>query len=565
VSSILFRNVAVVLGRLYADTTVSPGAAYEYRITFLDELGDETSTILSARVTVTDRRPAPPTAAIAAPGNAEAKLSWRYTSPYSPAEDFVLGFRIEKAVGEGEFQPLGQIPHLRTNEEVQEFVDPNVDNGQSYRYRVRAVDLAGRMSEPSVTMTVEPFDDRAPLAPQNLATEAGDGRVRLAWRISPEVNVTGYFVERSTGLDQPYTRLAEEPVPALSPSWVDQTARGGVQYFYRIVAVNDRGLESKPSNPIAAVPFDQTPPEPPKGLTATVVDRRLELRWEPSTSDDLRGYHIYRGEGSGLAVRLTESPLPGTGYTDLGFDGGGLKPGGRYTIRVAAVDHSFNESTSIETMVEVPDDEPPAAPSALELRNVEGRLVEISWSSAGSLDIDHYRVIRETVMASAGARAGEPVGAGAPTGPASDLEIGAVPASGRLRLRDEAVSTGTEYRYRVVAIDHAGNIGEPAVATLHFKRLAAPPATRRVVAKLVADGVALNWERVIDDELAGYRVYRATIPTGVYEPISELIPHDRAREFIDHGGGPGHYYQVRAVDQSGNESRPSTPTRAGEP
>lgn len=548
VSSILFRNVAVVLGRLYADTTVTPGAAYEYRITFLDEVGDETSTTLSANVTVTDRRPATPTAATGTPGNAAARLSWYYTSPYGPAEDFVLGFRIEKAVGEGEFQPLGHVPHLRTNGEVQEIVDPNVDNGQSYRYRIRAVDLAGRLSAPSAPVTIEPFDDRAPLAPQNLATEAGDGRVRLAWRISPEINVTGYFVERSNGLDQPYTRLAEEPIPTLSPSWVDQTARGGVQYFYRIVAVNDRGLESKPSNPIAAVPFDETPPEPPTGLTAIAADRRLQISWKASPSDDVRGYHIYRGEGPGLAIRLTESPLPGTEYTDLGFDAEGLKPGGRYTIRVAAVDHSFNESTSIETTIEIPDDEPPAAPSALQLRNVEGRLVEISWSSAGSLDLDHYRVTRETVAI-----------------PASVLEIGVVPASGRLRLRDEAVRTGTEFRYRVVAVDHAGNIGEPAVATLHFRRLAAPPSTRRVVARLVANGVALNWERVIDDELAGYRVYRATIPTGVYEPVSELIPHDRAREFIDHGGGPGHYYQVRAVDRSGNESRPSTPTWASEP
>jgi fibronectin type 3 domain-containing protein len=534
---------------------VSPGAAYEYRVTFLDEVGGETSTILSARVAVTDRRPATPTTATGMPGNAEARLSWRYTSPHGPAEDFVLGFRIERAVGEGEFQPLSNIPHLRTNEEVQEFVDPNVDNGRRYRYRIRAVDLAGRLSEPSATMTVEPFDDRAPLAPQNLVTEPGDGRVRLAWRISPEVNVVGYFVERSTGLDQPYTRLMKDPIPAFSPSWVDQTARGGVQYFYRIIAGNDRGLESRPSNPISVVPLDETPPEPPTEVMATVIDRQLRLRWEPSPSDDVRGYHIYRGEGPGLAIRLTESPLPGTEYTDLGFEGEGLKPGGRYTIRVSAVDHSFNESTAVETTVEVPDDEPPAMPTALELRNVEGRLVEISWSSAGSLDLDHYRVSRETVATFPGARAGEPAGV---------VEIGTVPAAGRLRIRDEAARTGAEYRYRVVAVDHAGNVGEPAEASLHFRRLAAPPATRRVVAKLVEGGVALSWERVIDDELVGYRVYRATISTGVYEPVSKLIPHARAREFIDHGGGPTHYYQVRAVDRSGNESRPSAPVLAGE-
>jgi fibronectin type 3 domain-containing protein len=333
-----------------------------------------------------------------------------------------------------------------------------------------------------------------------------------------------------------------------------------VQYFYRIIAVNDRGLESKPSNPISAVPFDETPPEPPTELTATIIDRQLRLRWEPSPSDDVRGYHIYRGEGGGPGIRLTESPHAGTEYTDLGFEGEGLKPGGRYTIRISAVDYSYNESPVVETMVQVPDDEPPAAPSAFELRNVEGRLVEISWSSAGSLDLEHYRVSRETMATSA-----EPGGAIAATGPASIVEIGRVPASGRLRLRDEEARTGTEYRYRVVAVDSAGNIGEPAMATLLFKRLAAPPATRRVVARVVEGGIRVSWERVVDDELVGYRVYRAEIPTGVYEPVSELIPLGSALEFIDYSGNGEHYYQVRAVDRSGNESRASSAARASTP
>lgn len=554
VASILFRNAAIVLGRFYADTTARPGATYEYRVTFLDEVGEETTTSVSGRVTVEDRLPATPTAAEGSAGNAEARLTWRYDSPYGRTEDFVLGFTIERAIDDGEFEPLREIPHLRTGQEAQVFVDHNVENGRRYHYRVRALDLAGRASEPSPTVTVEPLDSRAPQAPRNLVTEPGDGRVRLSWRISPEASVVGYHVERSTGLDQPYTRLTEELVPVMSPTWLDRTVRGGTQYFYRIVAVNDQGVESPPSNPIAAVPFDETPPEPPVDLAISVVDRQLRITWTPSPSDDVRGYHIYRGEESGAGIRLTELPHEGTQYIDRGFEDGGLQPGGVYTISITAVDHSFNESVEATMVVEVPDDEPPAIPSALELRNVEGRLVEISWSSAGSLDLDHYRVTRETVASPS---------AGTAIGPESRVEIGAVPADGRLRVRDEEVETGAEYRYRVVAVDRAGNVGEAAEATLHVTRLAAPPSTRRVVARVVEGGVAVRWERVVDDELVGYRVYRSTIPTGVFTPISEVIPPTSALEFIDRGGSPSFYYQVRAVDRSGNESRPSEAVRAG--
>jgi hypothetical protein len=232
------------------------------------------------------------------------------------------------------------------------------------------------------------------------------------------------------------------------------------------------------------------------------------------------------------------------------------------------VDYSFNESPPVETRIQVPDDEPPAAPTALQLRNVEGRLVEISWSAGGSLDVESYQLTRTTV-----GTATDPAGGGSPRGRAPGastnaaggdrVEIGTVPASGRLRLRDESVRTGSEYRYHLVAVDSAGNVSEPTEAALRFQRLAAPPSTLRVQAAVVENGVRITWERVVDSELVGYRIYRATISTGVYESISEVVPAGRPLEFIDRSGRSEHYYQVRAVDRSGNESRPSPAATAG--
>lgn len=83
------------------------------------------------------------------------------------------------------------------------------------------------------------------------------------------------------------------------------------------------------------------------------------------------------------------------------------------------------------------------------------------------------------------------------------------------------------------------------------------------MARVAEGGVAVRWERVVDDELIGYRVYRSTIPTGVFTPVSEVIPPTGALEFIDRDGSPAYYYQVRAVDRSGNESRPSEAVQAG--
>jgi hypothetical protein len=99
------------------------------------------------------------------------------------------------------------------------------------------------------------------------------------------------------------------------------------------------------------------------------------------------------------------------------------------------------------------------------------------------------------------------------------------------------------------------------VDTLDFHDPSPPPPPRHVAVRAVEAGVEVRWERVASDDLAGYRVYRARTPTGVYEPISELIPADADRVFVDAGADGLHYYRVRAVDVSGNESRPTEPRR----
>jgi fibronectin type 3 domain-containing protein len=540
VASMLFRPAAVVLGRFFADTTAVAGAEYEYRVVFLDALGEETTEARTGSVRVADVPPPAVAGLAATAGSYEAALSWRFPVYTGGALDFVLGFHVYRAgPASDDYERLTDTPVLRGTDEVQRYVDRRVRNDESYRYIVRAVDLAGRAGAAGDAVAVRPFDDSPPSVPANVVTEPGDGEVRLAWRMSPELNVVGYLVERSTGLDQPFERIVTEPVPVSSPTWLDASVRGGTQYFYRVVAINEHGRESRPSNAISALPYDETPPEPPVGVAASARGRSVEVRWGPSPSDDVQGYHVYRGEVDGELVRLTTRPVAATEFIDAGFGNDGLRPGGRYIVRVSAVDHSLNESESVVAGVVIADDEPPVTPTALHAQPVEGRLIELTWMPGGSHDVARYVVTRTA--------------AGAP-----DTEIASVAASAPLRVRDTDVVRGAEYVYRLVAVDSAGNLSEPIETRLVLRGTEPPPAPRHVSARVEqGGGVSVEWERVVDDELVGYRVYRATIPTGVYEPVSGLIPVGAPLSITDRDGAATHFYTVRAVDRSGNESRPS--------
>ncbi|MEO1480284.1 MAG: TolB protein, partial [Bacteroidota bacterium] len=68
------------------------------------------------------------------------------------------------------------------------------------------------------------------------------------------------------------------------------------------------------------------------------------------------------------------------------------------------------------------------------------------------------------------------------------------------------------------------------------------------------------WEPVPAADLMGYRVERATTPSGVYAPAHQgLVPESM---WTDPAGAVGQWYRVVAVDTSGNESRPSTAVQA---
>ena len=540
VLSMVSRRAALALGRLYADGEAQPGADYDYRVAFTDADGKETGKALTGHVRVADQVPAAPTALKASGGGSDrqARVTWTYPTYQGAASDFTVGFHVYRAEGNGPLRRLTATPVLRNDAQGpgEVYVDRDVTAG-SYTYQVSAVDLAGRESALTAPVTVRLADHTPPAIPVDLAVRNGNGVVAVTWRMSPELDAAGYHIERSTSLTRAYTRLDRALIPVARPIWTD-TVAGGHPYFYRVIAVDSAGNVSGPSNPVSALPRDTIPPPAPTGLALTTAQHRITARWAPVSARDLRGYYVYEVTGKDR-TRVTDRPLTAAQFVDSGpAQGRGLTPGATYTIRVTALDSTFNESPGVEGRILVPDDQPPAPPSAFSARNVEGRFVELSWSASASQDVGGYLLTRS---------GGGPADTGA-------RAVHRFAVTDRL-WRDTAVTHGRRYGYRLTAIDRAGNVSAPRVDSVLFKALTPPPAPRAAGARALARGVEVRWERVVSLELAGYDVYRATLPTGTYQrltrtPVSLLV-------FTDSTGHAGLYYTVRAVDRSGNESMPS--------
>jgi fibronectin type 3 domain-containing protein len=86
---------------------------------------------------------------------------------------------------------------------------------------------------------------------------------------------------------------------------------------------------------------DIFPPPTPSRIDALSEGNAVRLVWEPVVAADLAGYVVFRAEGEGAAVRLTEKPISDTFLTDTT-----VQPGRRYRYTVVAVDLAGNTSAS---------------------------------------------------------------------------------------------------------------------------------------------------------------------------------------------------------------------------
>ena len=115
----------------------------------------------------------------------------------------------------------------------------------------------------------------------------------------------------------------------------------GTRHYVGVSMVDQVALEGMITE-VSGVP--RLVPLSPAGLTATSVPRAVSLKWRKNQEVDLRGYHLYRRNGtSGAFARITANALTDT----LRLDSAAA---GTYQYYSTAIDSAGNESTPSDTV-----------------------------------------------------------------------------------------------------------------------------------------------------------------------------------------------------------------------
>ena len=285
-------------------------------------------------------------------------------------------------------------------------------------------------------------------------------------------------------------------------------------------------------------PIDTTPPPIPGNPSATPGDGHVELSWDPVTAGDLDGYLVYRATNPGGPwTKLTGSPVTATS-----LDATGLSNGTQYWFAITSIDTTANESAQSGSTSATPqaaaDTTPPPIPSNLQAAAGD-TTVGLSWNAVTAGDLDGYLVYL----------------APSSSGPWTKLTGSPITDT---TYQATGLSNGIQYWFAVTAIDDSHN--ESAMATALSATPVAPPDTTppAVPTNLQATAgdttVDLTWDPVTAEDLAGYRVYRATSNTGPWTQLTTDPVTQASYQATGLSNNTTYWFTVASIDVTGNES-----------
>jgi fibronectin type 3 domain-containing protein len=203
------------------------------------------------------------------------------------------------------------------------------------------------------------------IAPTNLASTAGDGRVTLAW--SASANASGYRVYRDGALIGTVNAV----------SFVDTAVTLGVTYQYAVSAINATSESLKTAAVAGASAVTA-----PSGLAATPGNLMVDLAWDAVAGAD--SYRVFR---NGTLIANVTVPT----YTDSSVSNGTAYA---YTVRTVVGTVSSAPSAAVTAM---PDSIILSAPTNI-VAAAGDRSVALSWDAVANAG--NYQVLRNgTVVA----------------------------------------------------------------------------------------------------------------------------------------------------------------------
>ncbi len=499
-----FEAMGSTRSRTYNDQTAVPGSRpgteYRYRVTAINNLGQESSPSTIVPVSI------PSTGQLEISLKSDrVSLSWPV-----PVGDVVSYEVYRRAAVTGQSYERISTPSDNSYQDMLSGLTPGVE----YYYRVKAVNGDGVVgswgSGSNYARTVAP-----PIT--GIQAKLDSDKISLSWPV-PAGDVVSYEVYRRAAVSgQSYEKVSDtsdasyqDPLSGLTP---------GVEYYYRVKAVNGDGVVGSWGS---GSNYARTVAPAIEGLQAIRGSDRVSLSWSV-LSGDVVSYEVYRRAAvTGQSYERISTPSDNS-YQDMWS---GLTPGVEYYYRVKPVSKdglvgSWGSGSNYARTV---------APAVEGLQANRGSdRVSLSWPVPVG-DVVSYEVYRRAAV----------------TG--QSYERISTPSDNSYQDMWSGLTPGVEYYYRVKAVNGDGVVGSWGSGSNYVQTVT--PAVEGLKTTIYSNGVSFAW--TMTGNVYYYEVYRRIAKPGesyqkvdnrinspFWDPLSGLTP------------GTEYWYRVKAVTSTG--------------
>ena len=394
-----------------------------------------------------------------------------------------------------------------------------IENGNTYYYKVRALDASGTAGAWSsiVSVTYRAASTGTLSAPTVTGGNDSQGRPTLKWNA-----VTGaakYEVYRARSKDGDYIKYST--VTGTSYTNTSYLANG-TTYYYKVRALGSDGTAGPDSTPVSVT--YKAPFGAPLVTGSKDSQGRPALKWDKVT--DAAKYEVYRARSKNGTYSLM-STQSATGYTNTSY----LANGTTYYYKVRALKASGTASaySSVVTITygTVPT---PAAP-AMRSAKADSAGITVSWDTAANAVT--YNVYRTADAGSSWTQVASSVKG--------------------TSYKDTTVQKGVKYGYKVRGVAADGKTLGPMSSTGVTAKVTAASTTPDYVKLKSAksdpgNGILLTWESAADAKT--YNVYRKVDGTSGWTLLASSVS---GTSYRDTSGkrGTTYVYTVRGVAADG--------------
>ena len=383
-----------------------------------------------------------------------------------------------------------------------------IENGNTYYYKVRALDAKGTAGAWSSIVSVT-YKQTLP-APTVTGGNDSQGRPTLTWKAVS--GAAKYEVYRARSKDGDYIKYSTVTGTSYTnTSYIEN----GNTYYYRVRALNSSGVAGAWSS-VVSVTYKQTLPAPTV-TGGNDAQGRPTLKWNAVTG--AAKYEVYRARSlNGDYIKY--STVTGTSYTNTSY----IEDGNTYYYKVRAL-KSDGTAGAWSSVVSVTYKQTLSAPTVTGGNDAQGRPT-LKWNAvSGAAKYEVYR---------ARSKNGE--------------YIKYSTVNGTSYTNTSYIENGNTYYYKVRALKSDGTAGawSSVVSVTYKQTLSAPTVTGGNDAQ---GRPTLTWNAVTG--AAKYEVYRARSKDGTYSKYSTTTGTAYTNSSYLTSGAT-YYYKVRALDANGN-------------